>query len=164
MDKRQSFLELRKIFNEVIEEEVRKYFSTDGKTHDQKADSEKSKVTFYNIKGDMIFLDKYELVGDGDGGNEMIYQINGTNSSDEAPTFIIHDDSPEICNFWLYLDHPAFEDFDDSYFLKESHDGTHIYRFEYENMLESEDFQRIIVQMFEDIAPDRVEEIKRLIA
>lgn len=164
MDTRQRFLELRKIFNEVIEAEVRKYFSKCSGEHGQQLDSEKSKITFYNIKGDMIFLDKYELIGDGDGGNEMISQVNGGNSSNEAPTFIIPDDSPEMCKFLLHLEHPFYEDFDDSYFCKESHDDARIYRLDCEDMLENAEFKKVIQQMFEDIAPKRAEEIKHLIA
>ena len=79
----QKFLKIRKIFNDVIEEEVRKYLS----------ESQSSKVTFFNIfRGNMFFLDKYELIGGEDGDNEVLSQIYGRNFLNEAPTFIIPDD------------------------------------------------------------------------
>lgn len=165
MDTRQRFLEFRKIFNEVIEAEVGKYFSKGSGEHGQQLDSEKSKITFYNIiKGDMIFCDKYELIGKGDGINEVISNICKLNAFTTGPTFIIPDNSSEMCNFWLHLDLPVYQSTDDSYFRKESHDQTLIYRLDCENMLENEEFKSVIMQMFEDIAPERAEEIKRLVA
>lgn len=160
MEAREKFLEICKIFNETIEAEVRKYF----KRNDSQSDSDKSKITFYNIKGDMLFLDKYQLVGDGDGGNEVLSNINGRKEFHDAPTFIIPEEPLEESKFWLYLEHPNSVRYFGSYFIKETRDNTRIYRLDGEAMLESEDFKKCILQMFEDIAPERLEEIRKLVS
>ncbi len=163
MDKQQRFLELRKIFYEVLVEKAKSFFIDDSRAQSQPLNSQKRKITSYNVKGDMLFLDKYTLVGDGDGGNELISQINGC-PSNTGILFIIPDDSSEMCKFWLCLDHPSFEIFDDSYFVKESQNNTHLYRLDCEEMLENEEFRHIILQMFKDIAPECVKDIDHLIA
>ena len=161
MEAREKFLEICKIFNETIEAEVRKYL----KRNDSQSDSEKSKITFYNIKGDMLFLNKYQLLGDGDGGNEVLSNINGRKEFQEAPTFIIPGDTLEETEFWLYLQHPnSVRSYCSSYFIKETRNNTRIYRLDDEAMLESEDFKKCILQMFEDIAPERLEEIRNLVS
>lgn len=161
MEARQKFLEICKIFNEIIEAEVRKYFQKDT----SQSNSEKSKITFYNIKGDMLFLNQYQLIGDGDGGNEVLSNINGGKPFQEAPTFIIPDDPIENTEFWLYLKHPnSIRDYCSSYFIKETRNNTRVYRLDDEKMLENEEFKRCILQMFEDIAPERLEEIQKLVS
>lgn len=160
MEAWEKFLEICKIFNETIEAEVRKYF----KGNDSQSDSEKSKITFYNIKGDMLFLNKYRLVGDGDGGNEVLSNINRGKEFQEAPTFIIPGEPLEEAEFWLYLEHPNSVRYCSSYFIKEIRNNTRVYRLDDEAMLESEDFKKCILQMFEDIAPERLEEIRKLVS
>lgn len=155
MEIQQKFLKIRKIFNDVIEEEVRKYLS----------ESQSSKVTFFNIfRGNMFFLDKYELIGDEDGDNEVLSQIYGRNFLNEAPTFIIPDDSSEGCTFLLYLERSDYKNNDRSYFIKESHKGARVYRLDREAMLENEEFKKCILQMFKDIVPNRTKEVIELIS
>lgn len=155
MEKRQKLLGICKIFNDCIETEVRKYFN--------QSDAEKSKITFFNIKGDMLFLDKYQLIGDGDGGNEVLQQINTGNTYYETPTFIISGDSLEMDNFLLHLEHPSGESLCVSYFIKETHEHTNIYRLNSVEMLESEEFKSCIIKMFKDIAPERLKEVEQLL-
>ena len=152
MEARQRLLEIRRIFHEAIEKEARYYLS-----------NQESRITFFNIKGRMIFLHKYELIGDGEGGNELVSQIEGRNTFNEAPTFIIKGDCYGATNFWLYLERPDIEHDDESYFVKEREQKT-IYRLDSETMLESKEFKKVFLKMMEDIAPERLDEVRRLLA
>lgn len=156
MENRQRLMEIAKIFNESIKIEVSNYF----KSGENQPDSEKSKITFFNVKGDMIFLDKYCLAGDGDGGNEIMKAINDENPADVASTFIIPDNSSdEMNNFFLHLCSNSYL----SYFIKENHNEKTIFRLDADKMLDNKEFQKIILQMFEDIAPEHLEEVEQLL-
>lgn len=142
------YLAVRKLFQEVIQEEVGKYFR-----------GEESKITFFNnMKGTMIIANNYELVGDGDGSNNAIASFFNENIFHQAPTFIIPGDNIGESVFWLYLEYPDYKDRDRSYFSKYV-DDVESYTLRGEEMLKNEEFKSIIMQMITDIAPDRLAEV-----
>lgn len=154
---RQKLEEVCKIFNEMIEEEVRKFFR---KSYSQiPADC---KITFFSVKGDMLIAGKYVLVGDGEGDNPVLSQLNGRNMYNDAPTFIIKSDKTDGV-FRLHLGRPGESCIETCYFIKENHPKVEYALFG-EQILESSAFKDNIVKMFEDIAPERLEQIWRLIA
>lgn len=167
MDKRQKFLRLREIFHEVIEAEVRKHLESDVECSDTTPDSPKSKIYFSNVRGDMFFChDKYILQGDGT-SNDVIRQIYGGNEIHGAPTFAIRTSQLGNHVFSLYLERPDIRRDDESYFIRDPHDlyiKDTAYRLDREEMLENDEFQKCILEMIGDIAPERLEEVRRLVA
>ena len=173
METQQKYVEIRRIFNEVIEEEVRRYLNRKAVSPSTELDFPKSKIEFCNARGDMIFLGyKYKLLGIGyvDSFNPVTMQIDGTNSEQLAPTFIIQGFNNERCLFYLHLELPEIQHEDNSYFIKEPRNiGKSsrlpiIYDLHGKEMLESEDFKKCILEMICDLAPERLSEVQQLFA
>lgn len=160
-NRQEKYLKLREIFNEVIEAEVRKYLKIN-KHQLKETEGSDSKITFFSVKGSIFFLSKYELVGDGDGGNEAVKQAEDINFLNEAPTFIIPDELGKD-RFWLHLERPDIEHEDRSYFFKEAHDKTRLFCLYGEDVISDDEFKKLIMQMMKEIAPERIEEVQQLL-
>ena len=159
-ESRQKYLKLREIFNEIIEAEVTKYLK-EKQYQLRETEGSESKITFFNIKGMMLSFNKYELIGDGDVGNEEVKQAEGINFLHEAPTFIIPDKSPEGSTFFLHLERPDIKHDDQSYFFEENHNKTAMFCLYGEDMLKDEKFRKVITQIITTIAPERLKEVQQ---
>jgi len=119
-------------------------------------------ITLWNIKGDIYFCDKYHIVGDGDGGNELLTKIFDPDFSHTAPTLVFSGNGDEYKDeYWLKL---GYSDINStSYFIKKQN-SDQVYRLNNEDILENEEFKKYIVQIITDIAPDSVAEVQQLLA
>ena len=68
MDERQRFVKIRKIFYEIVNEEVTFYFSTRGLSPFAKTFPRESKVVFCNYNCELSFFDdnRYKLLRNGE--------------------------------------------------------------------------------------------------
>lgn len=146
MGAEQRFLEIRKIFNEVIAGEVKKYL-----------ENSESKITRFEASGSMIFCNKYELCGNGHGSNDVIDGLKGL--TNDVPIFYIHHNNT---TFTLMLQHMFINRWS-SCFSEVSDGEKEAKIWKNEEMLENEEFKEIFLQMMKDIAPERLEEVQKLL-
>ena len=170
METRQDFLEIRRIFWDVLENEVRNYLNRKAVSRDTQLDFPKSKIDFVNAYGDMVFLDyKYKLLGDGEGGNPIMERIDGKRHS-LTSTFLIQNLDNERCVFRLFFAIPDSAHVYRSYFEKVRRGsdtpsfGTPVYHLDGEEMLESDDFKKCFLEIIKDLAPERLDEAQKLLA
>ena len=170
METWQNFLEIRRIFCDVIENEVRNYLNRKAVSRDTQLDFPKSKIDFFNVYGDMIFLGyKYELLGDGKGRNSILERVDGKTHS-LASTFLIQNLDKERCVFRLFLAIPDSVHTYSSYFekvLRKSDTpsfGNTVYHLDGEEMLECSEFKKCFLEIIKDLAPERLDEVQSLLA
>ena len=158
MDERQKMRELDRIIFEASKEEVRRYF---GHQNGDEKDIPESKIAFQNVYGDLIFLAwKYVLKGDRDGGGTIFEEISGEN---HWKIGLIFDVEYEGEYYVLHVDHPESEARNETSLRKrDDNSGTPCVRGE--NILHDEVSKGCILQMIQDLAPERLEECQKLFA
>lgn len=166
MQGRQDLLEIRRLFNEMLETVVGNFVKKYPYMGNPNISSLNREISFLISEGDMYFCKgKYHLVGDGEGSNPILDQIYGRNAMHEAPTIISKIPHHSDGFYFLHLERADTLSEDFSYFvtsLQTAKPKLTIYVCE--EMFESEDFKNCILQMVKDIAPGWLYKFESLLA
>ena len=95
--------EIKRVFSEVLEAEVKKYYFKKVKPS-KKYKHENTHITLWNNDGDAFFCDKYILLGNGNGTNNALIRALGERHPNCYSNMLIYGDNTHV--FWLNLPHP----------------------------------------------------------
>ncbi len=163
---RQNLLEIRRLFNEMLEEVVGNFVKKYPYMGNPSIGSLDREISFLISEGDMYFCKgKYHLLGDGEGSNPVLDQIYGRNTMHEAPTIISKIPHHSNCFYLLHLERTDTLSEGFSYFVRSLQTANFkLAIYVREEMLESEDFKNCILQMVKDIAPAWLYKFESLLA